>query len=136
MLEIKGARWYKADLHLHTPESKCFKDQSITPDQWVDRAIEQGLDCVAVTDHNTGSGIDSIKKASEGKGLTVFPGVEVTCSDSKVHIIVLFDLGKGTAHVNSFLSRLKLDSNKFGEQDAKIRYNVMDVIREAIEFGV
>ncbi|WP_180235047.1 TrlF family AAA-like ATPase [Bacillus cereus] len=135
MRGIKGARWYKADLHLHTPESKCFIDKEVTAAQWVERCIEQGLDCVAVTDHNTGGYIDEIKNAANGTGLTVFPGVEVTCSDSKVHMLILFDTDKGTKDVNHFLARLKLDINMFGQQDAKVTMGVLDVIKEAADVG-
>jgi hypothetical protein len=31
-LEYKGARWYKCDLHLHTIASKCFQDETVTPE--------------------------------------------------------------------------------------------------------
>ncbi|EJR44447.1 hypothetical protein IIM_05136 [Bacillus cereus VD107] len=135
MRDIKGARWYKTDLHLHTPESRCFIEQEVTPAQWVTRCIEQGLDCVAVTDHNTGGYIDKIKEAAKGTNLTVFPGVEVTCSDAKVHILVLFDVDKGTQDVNHFLARLKLDIEMYGHQNAKVTMGVLDVIKEAQDVG-
>lgn len=135
MRDIKGARWYKTDLHLHTPESQCFIEQEVTPAQWVDRCIEQGLDCVAVTDHNTGGYIDKIKEAAKGTSLTVFPGVEVTCSDAKVHILVLFDVDKGTQDVNHFLARLRLDREMYGHQNAKVTMGVLEVIKEAQDVG-
>lgn len=91
MISYPGTRWYKCDLHLHTSASECFEDTSITPEQWVARAIEQGLDCVAVTDHNTHAGIDDIIAAAEGHPINVFPGVEITCDSSKVHLLVIFD---------------------------------------------
>ncbi len=71
LIDYKSTRWFKCDLHLHTPASKCFQDRTVTPEQWVQRAIEKGLHFVAVTDHNTGDMIDAIKRAAEGKGLTV-----------------------------------------------------------------
>lgn len=61
MIEFKGAKWQKCDLHLHTPASQCFRDRNVTAEQWVDRCLEQQLDCVAVTDHNTGAWVDKIK---------------------------------------------------------------------------
>ena len=42
-ITYKGTRWYKCDLHLHTTASLCFQDREVTPEQWVNRAIEQGL---------------------------------------------------------------------------------------------
>lgn len=101
-ITYKGTRWYKCDLHLHTIASQCFQDRQVTADQWVKRAIEQGLDCVAVTDHNTGISIDAIKQAAEGTGLTVFPGVEITCDPSKVHLLIIFDVSKTSADIRDF----------------------------------
>lgn len=49
MIEFKGSKWYKCDLHLHTTASKCFADRTVTPEQWVDRAIEQGLHFVSLS---------------------------------------------------------------------------------------
>ncbi len=46
-IRYKGTRWYKCDLHLHTPSSLCFENKSVTADEWVSKAIEKGLDCVA-----------------------------------------------------------------------------------------
>lgn len=126
-----GTRWYKCDFHLHTTSSRCFQDQTVNAEQWVQRAIEQGLDCVAVTDHNTGSGIDSIKKAAEGTKLVVFPGVEITCDTSKIHILVLFDVTNSSDHVRDFLNKLDISTSQFGEQDACTSKSIFDVAKIA-----
>jgi predicted metal-dependent phosphoesterase TrpH len=117
-LEYKGTRWYKCDLHLHTIASKCFQDETVTPEQWVDRAIEQGLNCVAVTDHNTGTSIDAIKEAAKDKNLNVFPGVEITCDSAKVHLLILFDVTKTSADISDFLVRADIKRDDFGKQKA------------------
>ncbi|MFP5437423.1 MAG: TrlF family AAA-like ATPase [Bacteroidia bacterium] len=127
MIEFKGNRWYKCDLHLHTPASKCFQDKTVTAQQWVQRAIEQGLNCVAVTDHNTGQMIDEIKQAAKGTTLTVFPGVEITCDTSKVHLLIIFDIEKSTDTINDFLIRCGIDRNKFSEQDAFTSQSIIQV---------
>jgi predicted metal-dependent phosphoesterase TrpH len=71
-IPYKGNQWFKCDLHLHTTASKCFHDRTVIPQQWVQKAIDQGLHCVTVTDHNTGEMIDSVKVAATGTGLIVF----------------------------------------------------------------
>ena len=118
MQEYKGTRWFKCDFHLHTTASKCFQDKTVTAEQWVDRVIEQGLDCVAVTDHNTGVGIDEIKAIADEKGLIVFPGLEITCDTSKIHLLVLFDRDKTPADIRDFLVRADIKHEEFGKQDA------------------
>ncbi|RXK57540.1 PHP domain-containing protein [Lacibacter luteus] len=126
-IPYKGTRWFKCDLHLHTPASKCFQDQSVTPEQWVQRAIDQGLNCVAITDHNTGAQIDLIKVAAQGTGLVVFPGVEITCDTSKVHLLILFDLEKTTDDVNDFLIRCGIDRSMFSDQLASTTKTIFEV---------
>jgi ABC-type cobalamin/Fe3+-siderophores transport system ATPase subunit len=131
---IIGTKWFKCDLHLHTPESKCFKDRdSVTPEQWVQEAIGKGLDCVAVTDHNSGEYVDKIKEAAKNTELVVFPGVEVTCSDAKIHLLVLFDVDKGTQDVNDFLIKVGINRSDFGEQTAGTNKNLEDVVKIATE---
>jgi predicted metal-dependent phosphoesterase TrpH len=63
MIEFKGSKWCKCDLHLHTTESECFTDKDVTPELW----IEKGLHCIAVTDHNTPLGIEKIQAAGKDK---------------------------------------------------------------------
>ncbi|MBN1415650.1 MAG: PHP domain-containing protein [Bacteroidales bacterium] len=119
-----GTRWFKCDFHLHTPASKCFEQENVTAEEWVNAAVDKDLDCVAVTDHNSGDWIDKIKEASEGKPLTIFPGVELTCSDAKVHLLILFDTDKTKQDVEDFLISLGLNRSVFGTDDAHSNLNI------------
>lgn len=134
-LEYKGTRWYKCDLHLHTIASKCFQDETVTPEQWVDRAIEQGINCVAVTDHNTETSIDAIKEAAKDKNLTVFPGVEITCDSAKVHLLILFDVTKTSADISDFLVRADIKRDDFGKQTASTVKSIFDIATLANKDG-
>lgn len=127
MIQYKGSRWYKCDLHIHTTASECFADRNITADQWVARAIEQGLHCVAVTDHNTPLGIKAIQEAAINKPLIVFPGVEITCDTTKIHLLILFDPSKSEEDVRSFLSKCDIEHNIYGQQNAVTAKNVFEV---------
>ena len=56
-----GSRWWKFDFHTHTPASADYGkggDQAslrrITPEDWLLGFMRAGVDCVAVTDHNSG----------------------------------------------------------------------------------
>lgn len=102
-IQYRGSQWFKCDLHLHTPASQCFIDKMVTAEQWVQASINAGLQCVAVTDHNSAGLIDEIKVATMDTGLVVFPGVEITCDTSKIHLLVLFDLDKTKQDVEDFL---------------------------------
>jgi PHP family Zn ribbon phosphoesterase len=134
-ISYKGTRWFKCDLHLHTTASKCFQDRTVTSTQWVQKAIEKGLNCVAVTDHNTGDMVDAIKAAAVGTELTVFPGVEITCDTSKVHLLILFDITKTTNDINDFLIRCDIDRNMFADQLASTTQTILQIAEKANDHG-
>ena len=71
----------KIDLHVHT----CYsRDSIITLEKLVSYARRQGLDGVAITDHDTVRGaIDMMKRTD----LLIIPGIEVTSADG--HIVGL-----------------------------------------------
>ncbi|MFM7175708.1 MAG: PHP domain-containing protein, partial [Caldilinea sp.] len=55
-------RWYKVDLHLHTPASHDYEEPGTSYLDWLRKAAQQGLEMVAITDHNTVAGISAIRK--------------------------------------------------------------------------
>ncbi|HEY9789550.1 MAG TPA: PHP domain-containing protein [Candidatus Obscuribacterales bacterium] len=61
-----------ADLHLHTLHS----DGSWTPTQVVEAACEQGLQCIAITDHDTVAGIAEAQRVAAAR-VEVIPGIEI-----------------------------------------------------------
>ncbi len=129
-----GLRYKKTDLHVHTPASACFykEDQGITPEEFVDHAIAQGIEVMAITDHNSGEWIDKIKEATIGKDITIFPGVEISVDDG-FHIIGIFDIDKDSNHVNNLLLsglgyKLEELGSDIGKKDA------FTVINKIIEF--
>jgi len=77
-------------LHMHTTESKGTRiavDSIITPKQAVDLAKKNGIDAIAITDHNTTSAYPKIKKYAEKKGILLINGIEINTSDG--HLIGL-----------------------------------------------
>jgi energy-coupling factor transporter ATP-binding protein EcfA2 len=114
--------------------SNCYKDKSNTAEQWIEEVENKGLSCVAVTDHNDYRGISSIKEVAAPKGITVFPGVEVTCDSSKIHIIVLFDVSKTEDKVRDFLSAIDIDSDLVGTSEGTTR-SVFEICEKAKQKG-
>ncbi|MEX0679867.1 MAG: PHP domain-containing protein [Balneolales bacterium] len=64
----------KADLHIHTTAS----DGKLTPAKTVSLASERKLDVIAITDHDTISGVEEAKMASKEYGITVIRGAEIS----------------------------------------------------------
>lgn len=111
-----GSRYRKVDLHVHTPQSKDYRDSEISPDELVEAAISAGLDAIAVTDHNDYRWIDLVKEASKETTLTVFPGVELSTRDG--HLIALLDPVAGGSDVQKLLVACGLlKEDEYGEQE-------------------
>lgn len=76
------------DLHVHTTAS----DGLLAPHEVVAAALAAGATTIAITDHDTVSGVDEAIAAAEGTPLRVIPGVELSAdvdSTSDVHILGL-----------------------------------------------
>ena len=84
-----GAKWYKFDFHTHTPKSTdsmwAKYDHNLSPQDWLLKYMAEGIDCVAVTDHNGAGWVDALQSTYEEmkvnlpegfRDITVFPGVE------------------------------------------------------------
>ncbi len=127
-MKTKGLFFKKFDLHIHTPLSECFPDKNITPSQIVQKAIDTGLSAIAITDHNSGEWIDKVKKAVDGRNLTIFPGVEITVGDAHNHIIAILDIDKTTRDIEELLTSVDILHKKFGKKDAFSSKSVNQVI--------
>ncbi len=82
-----GRRWLAGDLHAHTVHS----DGGMTVPELARFAVSQGLDFLAVTDHNTVSHHAELPAAAAVQGITLLPGQEVTTQEG--HANALGDLG-------------------------------------------
>ena len=82
-------RIFKADLHIHTCLSPCA-DLNMGPKTIVDQALQQGLDVIGISDHNSSENVPAVVRAARDRNLTVLPGMEVT-SKEEVHILAVFD---------------------------------------------
>lgn len=67
----RGAlRWYRIDLHMHTPASNDYQEPGVTYLDILRRAELRGLDIIAFTDHNTVNGYKALH--AEVDQLTLF----------------------------------------------------------------
>ncbi len=131
MAAYDGLEWRKIDLHVHTPASLEDRiDKSATPLKVISKAKSQGLDAICVSDHNSAAWIDRVKDAAKGRGLTIFPGVEITVAGGKtnVHVLGIFDPSKSGADIDHVLSKLDIEPAKRGRTDVIARSTVNDTI--------
>ncbi|MDK2973389.1 MAG: hypothetical protein PWP23_3144 [Candidatus Sumerlaeota bacterium] len=150
-----GARWYKFEFHCHTPASSDYGAGSnqaslkeTSPEEWLLAYMAAGIDCVAVTDHNTGAWIDRLKTAyaemvqstpAGFRPLTVFPAVEVTASGGEkgIHILVVFPLEQTTSGIDQFIGSLGYSETITEHNNAQVisRKGALDVCKLADDAG-
>jgi predicted metal-dependent phosphoesterase TrpH len=75
------------DLHCHTTAS----DGVLTPGALIQRALDQGVDFLAITDHDELAGLEDARRAIASSGLQLVAGVEIsiTWGKSTVHVVGL-----------------------------------------------
>ena len=72
--------WYAGDFHLHSDASH---DGENSPTELADLARKEGLDFLALTDHNT---IDGFTEIAENSDFPFIPGIEVTLSKGHFNV--------------------------------------------------
>ncbi len=88
---VRGRRHvkrYHYDFHIHSCLSPCGDDE-MTPADIVGMACVNGLDIIALTDHNCARNTPAAVRAGERAGLTVIPGMELETAE-EVHVVLLF----------------------------------------------
>ena len=75
------------DLHMHSTAS----DGALAPEDVVAAAHAEGLDVVALTDHDTVAGVPAARAAGERLGVRVVTGVELSASygEEEIHLLGL-----------------------------------------------
>ncbi len=88
------------DLHVHTTAS----DGIYSPAEVIDQACALGLGGLAITDHDTVTGLQEARKQADkyGEILIVIPGIELNTDylENEVHILGYFINGDDTALLN------------------------------------
>lgn len=109
---------FVAELHLHTVVSPCAAVEMIPP-LIVQEAVEQGINILAITDHNTTANVEAVQKAATGTDLTVLPGMELQTIE-EVHVLCLFDtldqMTEWQAFIDTRMPSLENNIEYFGEQ--------------------
>ena len=144
-----GARWWKFDFHTHTPMSVDYgkgPKQSalklLEPKEWLLGFMRAGVDCVAVTDHNTGDWIDLLKEElneleavqhPEFRPLHLFPGVELSVNGG-FHLLAIFDTDNMTSDIDSLIGAVDYDGSK-GDSNGVTRKSPAEVVDVVLNRG-
>lgn len=146
-----GSKWWRFDFHTHTPKSDDYgRDdnslKNIKPEDWIQKAMQSHLDCVVVTDHNSGNWIDTLKAKNKElvdqdtkpdwyKELTIFPGVEITVADSssRVHLLAVFDPDCDSQKVNGLLGSCGITDGHGDHQKTSTTTSFVETVQKITE---
>jgi len=95
----------------------------------VEAARDAGLHAVAVTDHNTATGIEPLQRvaAQVENAPVLFPGVELTTGDG-CHLLLLMDPAREGRHIEDLLSRLEVPIDGRGRPESGSSLGVQQVL--------
>ena len=128
-----GSRWWRVDLHAHSPASHDFgPDGSGSAEaarRWIESARDAGLDAVAVTDHNSAELVGQLQEAASDveNAPVLFPGVELTANDGS-HLLLVLDPSANQGHVDDLLSRIGIPVSERGTMTAHTSASVEEIL--------
>ena len=146
-----GARWWKFDFHTHTPASSdsywARPGVDLSPEEWLLRFMAAGIDCVAVTDHNSGAWVDCLKQSYAQmqaqcdagtsppgfRPLTLFTGVELSVQGG-FHLLAIFDPSAWKSDVDALLGTVEYQGTP-GDSDSVTRKGAPEVVDAVMRAG-
>ena len=102
IISNEGAKWVKADFHLHSPYVQSFtlpvntdlNDVDRLVDLYIKKLIEKEIKISAITDYQQirGEFFKNLQAKAKEKEIYIFPGVELSVNYGKgLHILLIFD---------------------------------------------
>lgn len=143
--QYPGARWWKFDLHTHTPASVDTPwrgENELSPEDWLTRYMQAGIDCVAITDHNSGAWVDKVKETYARmrrddpygtREIHLFPGLEISVNGG-FHLLAILDKSGTTADIDTLLGRVDYRGKK-GSSDDVTHKSPIEVVEAVLDVG-
>ena len=122
-------------------EEQCSLKQ-LGPKEWLLGFMRAEIDCVAVTDHNTGEWIDRLKEElddldrrqhPEFRSLHLFPGVELSVNGG-FHLLAIFDTDSTTSDVSALIGAVDYHGSR-GDSVGVTRKSAVEVVETVLARG-
>ena len=142
----EGAKWIRADFHLHTRadrEFKYTKDDSYYNSAYVNALEKAGIRLGIITNHNKFDLIEfkALRKTAKKKGISLLPGVELSVNDGAngIHTLIIFSdewLADGDDYINSFLGVAFKGKTpaKYEQENGRSSLSLINLIEELERF--
>ncbi|GLD93491.1 hypothetical protein PINS_up002083 [Pythium insidiosum] len=103
------------DFHLH---SVC-SDGKLKPHDVIAKAVENGVEYMSLTDHDTMAGVPEAMAAAQELGVFVIPGVEISAEvkgGENLHILGYFYPGSNSSELEKQLEKIRMGRHKRGKE--------------------
>ncbi len=126
------------DLHCHSTTS----DGALSPDELVTRAAEQGVTTLALTDHDSISGLEQARQCAQQRGITFINGIEISAQWEKqcLHIVGLHIDSQHDAieNITRHLDKMRYErAEKISQKLAKKGiHGALDFVQKAVGEGM
>lgn len=133
---IRGAVFHRCALQINPHHyggtfrgRKTNGNEQSHADAIVAKAAEIGVSVLAVTDHNDVGGVPAFRSAAESRGITIFPGFELSSSEG-IHILCIYPPDTDEERLKQFLGEFgilepepsaQLSNKPFDEILVKVR---------------
>ena len=90
----------------------------MSPKRIVERCVVEGLDIIALCDHNSAENVEAAVEAGKSLGIHVFPGMEINTRE-EVHVLAIFDSPEQALRMQEIVYRGITGVNRpefFGDQ--------------------
>ncbi len=97
---------YYYDLHIHSCLSPCADNDS-TPGNIAGMGVLNGLNIMALTDHNSAKNCPAFYKAAKRNGIIPIAGMELTTAED-IHVVCLFQTLEGAMEFDRAVSNRRI----------------------------
>lgn len=93
------------DLHCHSH----YSDGVLSPQDLLQFALDQGIECLSLTDHDTLAAYEELLAAAQSKPIRIIMGIELSCRWKKHDIHILGYQVKPTPHFTALMEKQNLN---------------------------
>lgn len=120
-----------ADLHLHTTAS----DGTLSPGQLVKLAREKGFAAIAITDHDTTTGLEEALATAAAVDIEMIPGIELSTldGDREIHVLGYYPDPKSSVLQKMLSEMIEARQTRAVKMVLKLQKNDIDIQIERVQ---
>ncbi|EOB3569173.1 TPA: anti-phage protein Ppl [Vibrio vulnificus] len=143
-MQVVGSKWFKVDFHCHSPASDDFPRSDKTPTctnrEWLLGQMSNEVDCVVLSDHNTGDGLDEMRAELEAlkyehesgadngyRDIVIMPAVELTAAGN-VHVLAILHDDATSSTISELVGSCGLPPVQSKNHSVELTYGTRGIV--------